>query len=143
MLCFANIGKAGLEPTASATNERSSAGEDEDWRKPIVDYMQNLSKGVSMTVRRVIFKYTLIGDDLYCRTVRDILLEHLYEDQARIIMEEVHEGICDIHQSSYEVVVLKGKYLKKLYPSDSKPRHKMADTYLSPLAYMADTELSS
>ena len=93
MICFTNIGKAGLKPTASATNERSSAGED--------------------------------------------------EDHARIVVGEVHEGICDIHQSSDEVVVLKGKYLKKLYPSDSKPGHKMADTYLSPLAYMADTELSS
>ena len=56
MVCFANISKAGLELNASATNEQSSAGGDEDWRKPIVDYMQNLSKRVKNIVQRVVFK---------------------------------------------------------------------------------------
>ena len=56
MICFANISKVGLELTASATNEQSSAGGDEDSRKPVVDYMQSLSKRVKMIVRRVVFK---------------------------------------------------------------------------------------
>ena len=45
MVCLANISKAGLELTASATNETFSAGENENWRKPIVDHMQILAKG--------------------------------------------------------------------------------------------------
>jgi hypothetical protein len=99
LLCFTNISKAGLDPTTSATNERYNAGEDEDRRNPIVDYIQNLSETVNMTVRRMVFKYTLIGYDLYCRTVGDILLEHLDEDQVRTAMGHVYKGICDIHQS--------------------------------------------
>ena len=56
MVCLANISKAGLELTASGTNEQSSAGGDEDSRNPTVDYMQSLSKRVKMIVGRVVFK---------------------------------------------------------------------------------------
>ena len=77
---FANIGKAGLEPTASATNEIFSAGEDEDHRKLIVLHIQNLIKTESINVRRVVSKYTLIGDKPFCRMVGDILLKYLDED---------------------------------------------------------------
>ena len=52
MLCFTNIGKAGLDPTASATNKRYSAGEDEDQMRLIVVYMRNLMKRVNLNVRR-------------------------------------------------------------------------------------------
>ena len=39
-------------------------------------------------------KYTMRDDGLYRRTVDDVLLKCLDEDQARISMGEVHEGIC-------------------------------------------------
>jgi hypothetical protein len=38
MSCLANIGEAKAETTASATNEQSSADDNDDWRKPIIDY---------------------------------------------------------------------------------------------------------
>ena len=37
-------------------------------------------------------------DDLYCRTVDDVLLKCLDEDQARVAMGEVQEGICGTQQ---------------------------------------------
>jgi hypothetical protein len=48
----------------------------------------------------VLFKYVLHNDELYRRTAEDLLLKCLGTDQARIAMEEVHEGICGTHQSA-------------------------------------------
>ena len=49
-------------------------------------------------VRRMAFKYTMRDDGLYHRTINDVLLKCLDEDQARVAMGEVHEGICGTHQ---------------------------------------------
>jgi hypothetical protein len=42
----------------------------------------------------------LHNDELYRRTSKDLLLKCLESDQARVAMGEVHEGICDMHQSA-------------------------------------------
>jgi hypothetical protein len=41
----------------------------------------------------------LINDELYRRTAEDLLLKCLDHDQAKMVMGEVHEGICSTHQS--------------------------------------------
>jgi hypothetical protein len=51
-------------------------------------------------IRRTTFKYVLMSDELYCRTVNDILLKCLSPDDAILAMAEVHEGICGTHQSA-------------------------------------------
>ena len=99
MTSFANV-EAEPELTASATNENSSAGGNQDWREPIIDYLRDPSKRVDRTVQRMAFKYTMRYDNLYRRTVDDVLLKYLDEDQARVAMGEVHEGICGTHQSA-------------------------------------------
>jgi ribonuclease HI len=103
MFCVANIGKAEPQPTDSATNFEAYAGKDKDWRKPIVDYLQDPSKRVDKIVWRMAFKYILIDNDLYRRTVDGILLKWLDKDQARVAMGEVHEGICGTHQSAHKM----------------------------------------
>jgi hypothetical protein len=103
MLAFANTGTAETKPIISATNEGSSAGEDKDWRRPIIEYLQDPSKRADRTVRRMAFKYVLMDNDLYCRTVDGILLKCLNEDQSRVSMGEVHEGICGTHQSAHKM----------------------------------------
>jgi hypothetical protein len=49
-------------------------------------------------VRRATFKYVLISDELYCRTVNDVLLKCLGPRDVILAMVEVHEGICGTHQ---------------------------------------------
>ena len=49
---------------------------------------------------RSAFKYVLHNDELYRRTAKDLLLKCLGSDQERVAMGEVHEGICDTHQSA-------------------------------------------
>ena len=53
-----------------------------------------------MAIRRMTFKYIMRDDGLYRQTVDDVLLKCLDEDQARVAMGEVHEGICGTHQSA-------------------------------------------
>src|ERR1041385_5414148 len=100
MSCIADMEEAELELTTSATNGKSSANKNQDWRKPIIDYLRDPSKRVDRTVRRIAFKYELRDDDLYRRTVDDVSLKCLDDDQARFAMGEVHEGICGTHQSA-------------------------------------------
>jgi hypothetical protein len=51
-------------------------------------------------IRRTTFKYILMSDELYRRTVNDVLLKCLGPDDAILAMAEVHEGICGTHQSA-------------------------------------------
>ena len=65
MSSLANIGEAEPEPTVSATNEIFNAGENQDWRKPIIDYLCDPSRRVDRAVRHMAFKYTMRDDGLY------------------------------------------------------------------------------
>jgi hypothetical protein len=69
----------------------------EDWRKPIADYLRDPSQKVDKGIQRIAFKFTLINDELYHRIAEDLLLKCLDYDQAKIAMGEVHEGICGTH----------------------------------------------
>jgi hypothetical protein len=42
----------------------------------------------------------LVNDELYHCTAKDLLLKCLDQDQAKIAMGEVREGICGTHQSA-------------------------------------------
>ena len=53
-----------------------------------------------MTVRRFALKYILMGDNLYFRTIGDIVLERLDEGHAKFFMGDIHHVICDIHKST-------------------------------------------
>jgi hypothetical protein len=44
-------------------------------------------------------KYILIDNELNRRTIDDVLLKCLEPDDVILAMDEVHEGICDTHQS--------------------------------------------
>jgi hypothetical protein len=71
-----------------------------DWRTPIVDYLRNPSVRTDRNVQRTTFKYVLMSDELYRRTVDDVLLKCLGPSDAILTMAEVHEGICGTHQSA-------------------------------------------
>ena len=144
MSCLANMGEAEPEPTDSATNKKSSAGENHDWRKPIMDYLRDPSGRVDRTVRRMAFKYTIRDGGLYRRTVEDVLLKCLDEDQARVAMGEVHEGICGTHQSAPKMKWLlrrAGFYWPTMINDcfryyNGEPCQKFGDVQLAPAAML-------
>jgi hypothetical protein len=82
----------------------SDVGADlDDWRTPLLRYLHDPSAKVDKSIRRSAFKYMLHNDELYRRTIEDLLLKCLGPDQASVAMGEVHEGICGIHQSALKM----------------------------------------
>jgi ribonuclease HI len=80
----------------SADNEADAS----DWRTSITNYLRNPNIRTYKSIRRTTFKYVLMSDELYRRTVNDVLLKCLGPDDAILAMSEVHEGICGTHQSA-------------------------------------------
>jgi hypothetical protein len=71
-----------------------------DWRTPLLIYLRDPSAKVDKSVWQSAFQVCVHNDELYQMTVEDLLLKCLRSDQARVTMEEVHEGICGTHQSA-------------------------------------------
>ena len=88
------------DQTAENTDSAMKKAEDQDWRVSIISYLKDPGRGAERNIRRAAFKYILIDDELYRRTAEDLLLKCLDSDQAKVAMGEVHEGICDTHQSA-------------------------------------------
>ena len=74
-----------------------------DWRVEIADYLRNLSQKVTRKLRYKSTKYVLLDDQLYYKTVDGVLLKCLNQEEAKVLIGEVHEGICGAHQSAYKM----------------------------------------
>ena len=75
----------------------------DDWRKEIIDYLTYPSQRVSRKLRYKSIKYVLLDGDLYYRMIDGVLLKCLNEEESKVVMDEVHEGICRAHQSAYKM----------------------------------------
>jgi hypothetical protein len=73
------------------------------WRLPLLKCIRDPEKTTDKKVKRQVLKYTLLDDDLYWRTIDDVLLKCLGEEQAKVVPWEVHGGICGAHQSAYKM----------------------------------------
>ena len=81
----------------------SSEVSSDDWRIEIADYLRDPSQKVTRKLRYKLVKYVLLNDQLYYKTVDGVLLKCLDQEEATILMGEVHEGICGAHQSAYKM----------------------------------------
>ena len=54
----------------------------------------------------------LLDDQLYYKIVDGVLLKCLNQEDARVIMGEVHEGVCGAHQSAYKMkwIIRRSRY---------------------------------
>jgi hypothetical protein len=77
--------------------------EPDDWRTPLLRYLDNPGHIVDRKVRRQALKYIMLDNDLYRQTIYGLLLKCLGSDQSRIAIGEVHEGICGTHQSAHKM----------------------------------------
>jgi hypothetical protein len=75
----------------------------DDWRGPLVHYLENPSHITDRKVHRQPLKYVMLDDTLYRRTIDGLLLKCLSSDQSKIAMGEVHKGICGTHQLAHKV----------------------------------------
>ncbi|XP_019154265.1 PREDICTED: uncharacterized protein LOC109150734 [Ipomoea nil] len=61
--------------------------------------------------------YVVSGDNLYKRSYNGTLLRCLYPDEAKLAMEEVHEGVCSANQGAYTIarrIMLQGYFWPKM-----------------------------
>jgi hypothetical protein len=68
-----------------------------------LDCIRDPEKITDKKVKRKVLKYTSLDDDLYWRTIDSVLLKCLGEEQARVVVREIHDGICGAHQSAYKM----------------------------------------
>jgi hypothetical protein len=74
---------------------------EDDWRKEIVDYLENPSRKVSRKLRYKAIKFILLNERLYYKSIDGVLLQCLGQEEAKRMMSEVHDGLCGAHQSAY------------------------------------------
>jgi hypothetical protein len=60
----------------------------DDWRTPLVRYLENPGHIVDKKVRRQALKYIVLDNDLYRQTINDLLLKCLGSDHSRTAMGE-------------------------------------------------------
>ena len=75
-----------------------------DWRTPIIEYIRNgtlpPSRNESRKVLRRASHYFLWGNDLYHRGHSMPCLRCVGPNDARLILEELHDGLCGSHQAA-------------------------------------------
>jgi hypothetical protein len=69
----------------------------------LIRYLKVPTLKVDRKIRRQAFKYTLFDEDLYRRNMDGVLLKCLDNDQSKVAMGEVHQGICGTHQSAHKM----------------------------------------
>jgi hypothetical protein len=75
----------------------------EDWRMTLRECIMEHGRTRDRKVRRQALKYIVIDSELYRIMVDGLLLRCLDEEQAKIAMREVHEGMCSTHQSTHKI----------------------------------------
>jgi hypothetical protein len=76
---------------------------DDDWRKPIVEYLENITGDVAWKIKYRALNYVIIGIELFKKTVEWVLLKCLNETEAYIAISDVHSGVCGSHQTTHKM----------------------------------------
>jgi hypothetical protein len=75
--------------------------ESEEWRAPIIRYLQKdelpTAREEAYKIRRMSVWYSMLGDKLYKRGFSGPLMLCVSPEEAKEILEEVHEGSCGSH----------------------------------------------
>ena len=75
---------------------------EQDWRKPIVDYLQNPVASIERKIKYRALSYILMGNELFNKTPEGVLLKCLSETEAYIALSTTHVGECGAHQVGHK-----------------------------------------
>jgi hypothetical protein len=70
---------------------------------PLLECIRDPENTTDKKVKRQVLKYTSFDDDLYRRTIDGMLLKYLGEEQAKVVVQEVHDRICGARQLAYKM----------------------------------------
>jgi hypothetical protein len=74
-----------------------------DWGLPLLKCIRDTGKTTDKKVKQQVLKYMSIDDELYRRTIDGVLLKCLGEEQAKVAVSEVHDGVCRANQLTYKM----------------------------------------
>ena len=74
-----------------------------DWRADIFNYLKDSARGAPRRIRLKAMKYVLIGDDMFYKTLKGLLLKCLGPSELNRLLHEVHEGACGTHQLAHKM----------------------------------------
>jgi hypothetical protein len=68
-----------------------------EWRLPLLRCIRDPERTTNKKVKQQVLKYKSIDDELYGGTIDGMLLKCLGEEQAKVAVRKVHDGICGAH----------------------------------------------
>jgi hypothetical protein len=74
-----------------------------DWRLLVMECIREPGEITDKKLKRQVLKYMSLDDVLYRRTTDDVLLKCFSDEQAKVAVREVHDGICGAHQSAHKM----------------------------------------
>ncbi|KAG8478222.1 hypothetical protein CXB51_028151 [Gossypium anomalum] len=96
-----------FEAPASCCNIEEEEKDDNPWYQDILRYVRDrkypeqATENDKRTLRRLACDYVLDGDILYKRRKDQVLLRCVDAVEAKLILEEVHEGVCGTHANGF------------------------------------------
>ncbi|XP_072076818.1 uncharacterized protein [Arachis hypogaea] len=77
--------------------------DDDDWRKPIAEYLKNPNIRVDRKIKLKVMNFVLMDDELYKKGVDGSLSKCLSQLDKDIALGEVHKGIYGAHQAGVKM----------------------------------------
>ncbi|XP_039683823.1 uncharacterized protein [Medicago truncatula] len=74
-----------------------------DWRKPIVKYLENPDGTTCRKVKYRALSYVIMGNELFKKTPEGVLLKCLGETDAYLAVSNTHDGSCGTHQAGHKM----------------------------------------
>ncbi|XP_024630434.2 uncharacterized protein [Medicago truncatula] len=74
-----------------------------DWRKPIIKYLENPDGTTCRKVKYRALSYVIMGNELFKKTSEGILLKCLGETDAYLAVSNTHDGTCGTHQAGHKM----------------------------------------
>ncbi|KAG8491169.1 hypothetical protein CXB51_014308 [Gossypium anomalum] len=98
-----------FEAPTSYCNIEEEEKDDNPWYQDILRYVRDrkypeqATENDKQTLRRLACDYVLDGDILYKRRKDQVLLRCVDAVEAKLILEEVHEGVCGTHANGFTI----------------------------------------
>ena len=78
-------------------------GKNNDWRKPLVDYLRSPTGLTDRKIKYRALSFVLIENELFKKTVEEVLLKCLGESEAYEAVSSVHSRACGAHQAGHKM----------------------------------------
>lgn len=79
---------------------------DIDWRRTMVEYLENPTGSTNRKIKYKYLSYVIIGNELFKKTPKCILLKCLGENEAYLAISNVHSRSCGAHQVGNKMICL-------------------------------------